>query len=189
MNPLSRLLPHFQKPDGWLRLQRNASVQWQRLAPRERRLVTLAALVTGAAIIWLVLFEPAWNTLQRVRTELPSLRGQAAQLDTILAESRALQQRVGTAGTATPGEEAITGSLTRAGLQAHMVVTHEANGWLVTLEQAPIEPTLMWLRDMPAELRLEAAHAALQRPAGDQGQTITGVVTGTILLAPPEATP
>lgn len=179
------------QPAWWQRLQRDSQQAWQRLAPRERTLVSLGGLVVGLAIVWLLLFEPAWNTVQRWRTTLPQLNAQAAQLDAILAEARELQRSAG-AGQLPLAEvgAAITESLQRAGLASTASVTQtEPERWQVTLEQAPVGATLGWLQTLPFELRLPATEVLLERAAGPDGRRLAGRLSGHIIVQPPGDTP
>jgi len=188
MNAWRQRLRELRKPEWLDQTQRNAGLYWQRLAPRERRLVRLAAVVVAAALIWLVLLEPAIETTNRLRTNLPTLRAQAAQVEVVIAEARELGRQAGTGATFAPSTTALVGSLRRAGLEATTtVIALDAVNWEITFAGASMEAILLWLRDVPFELRLRATEADLSRSPGEDGQPVAGLVSGTATLAAAES--
>lgn len=90
---------------------------WQQREPRERRLIALAAGVIAAALVYLLLVEPAATGIARLQRSLPAERAQVAALDGVLAEARQLKGRA-TAATVPPGEvrAQVEASLKTAGL-------------------------------------------------------------------------
>ncbi len=174
-------------PQAWTSARQRASREWQRLAPREQRLVSLAALVAGAALLWMLAFEPAWNSVQTLRDRLPQLRAQSAQLDTILTEIRELQ--AGTTSGALPVAEvpaALEDSLRRAGLDATATVSQATpDTWDVHLNEAPVSPVLQWLQTLPYELRLATPQVELARAENAEGRQLAGRLTGRIVVAFP----
>lgn len=185
MSALKQRLPSWRLPAWIAPAQRNLTLYWQRLAPRERRLLTLAAVVAGAALIWLVLLEPALNTTARLRASLPNLRAQAAQVDVIIAEARELGQQAGIGATGTASTAGLTDSLRRAGLDDTASLTAlDSRHWEVSFTQAPMESILLWLRDVPFELRLRATRAELSRSATEPARP--GLVSGSVTLSAEE---
>ncbi|MCK9509902.1 MAG: type II secretion system protein M [Pigmentiphaga sp.] len=174
-------------PSWWLGLRRQWDRSWQRLAPRERRLVILAAAVAGLALVWLMLFEPAWQAVNRWRSALPQLSAQAAQLDAVLRETRELQRQAGRGQADASGMAgALEESLLRAGLADVATLSQPAaDRWSVALEQAPVLPTLEWLQALPFELRLQAEGVSLQRSADADGRVLAGRLSGEIQLRLP----
>lgn len=63
---------------------------WRSMGTRERRLVLLAAAVLLIALVYQVLFEPAWKGRRAIAKELPTLRVQVAQMDALGIEARRL---------------------------------------------------------------------------------------------------
>lgn len=189
MTTLRQRLQGYRKPIWLEPLQRNAALHWQRLAPRERRLVWLATTMAALAVIWLVLLEPALETTSRLRASLPVLRAQAAQVEIVIAEARELSRQAGTGATFAPSTTALNDSLQRAGLSdSTTLAALDALSWEVTFVQAPLEPILLWLRDLPFELRLRAAEADLSRSPGEAGPPVAGLVSGTVMLTAAELT-
>lgn len=187
MNALTRRLRDYRKPERLDKLHRALAVQWQRLAPRERRLVSLAATVVAAAAVWLLLLEPALKTVTRLQATLPALRAQAAQVDVIIAEAQGLSREAGIGATLAPSTAALTDSLRRAGLiDTATLDALDSRTWEVGFAQTPMEPILLWLRDLPFELRLRATRADLGRSAGDDGKPVAGLVSGAVTLSAEE---
>jgi len=91
---------------------------WAERAPRERLILGAGAAVLAAALVYLLLIEPAWLGSRRLEPALRTQRTQVAQLDQLLAEARTLRARAATAGMS-PAEarEAIDKSLAAAGLK------------------------------------------------------------------------
>lgn len=183
-------LPAALTQAAWLRqTRRTALVHWQRLAPREQRLARLGATVVLLALVWLVLLEPAWQTTTRLRTALPPLRAQAAQLDAVIQEAQELKRQAGSdAAAPAQMQPALQASLAQAGLGAVATATTLSDKqWQVDLEHAPAEAVVLWLQGLPFELRVQATEVALQRPTGENGRPLAGMVSGTVSLGTAQA--
>lgn len=175
-------------PAAWVEARARSTRAWQRLAPREQRMLTLAGVVVLAALLWLVAFEPAWKSVNTLQHRLPQLRAEAAQLDSILVEIRELQAGT-TGGTLTTAEvpPALADSLRRAGLEANTSINQTSpESWEVSLHEAPVAPVLDWLQTLPFELRLNTPVVALARSEGPEGQVLAGRFSGHIVVNLPE---
>lgn len=83
--------PHTPAPlDGpaWLQPLR---ARWLALAPRERRLVAIAAWAVGAVLLWLIAVAPALRTLATAPTERARLDAQLDDMRTLAGEAQALR--------------------------------------------------------------------------------------------------
>lgn len=172
-------------PAWWPRIQRETQQSWSRLAPREQRLLSLCGVIVLLAIIWLVLLEPAWNTVRRLNTAMPQLHAQAAQLDAILSEARELQGQAGQQQlTAQNMPEEITASLQRAGLADFSSLAPEPidGPWRIDFEAAPVAATFSWLQSLPFELRLRTTELELQRSLGPEGRQLAGRLSGHLMV-------
>ena len=67
--------------------------RWSRMSAREQRWVLAALLLVGLTLAWLVLVQPAWNTLERTRKQRQVLEQQEQTLLQWQATARALQSR------------------------------------------------------------------------------------------------
>lgn len=176
----------FTQPPWLLQARRTAAGHWARLAPRERRLVSLAAAVAGLTLVWLLLLEPALQATQRLRQSLPALRAQAAQVDAVVREARTLQRQGGGAATPQALQSDLEASLAMAGLtDVASIAALEPGQWQVTVQQAPAQALIQWLQSLPFELRIQASHVTLHRPTRDNGAVLSGMLSGTVTLADP----
>jgi len=138
------------------------------------------------AAVWLSVLQPAMQTVQRLDTVLPRLRADAARLDAVIQEAR----RIGAASpqrTLPPAQvpEALRETLGQAGLgNATTLTVMAADRWRVSLNRAPVQQVLAWLQDLPAVLLLQATGASLHRPVDEEGRMLSGVLSGTITVAP-----
>ncbi|MDR0457675.1 MAG: type II secretion system protein M [Burkholderiaceae bacterium] len=64
---------------------------WQRLAPRERMAVALAAAVIGVGLIWGLLLVPALGALRQAGQERLALAAQAQQMQRLVQQAQALK--------------------------------------------------------------------------------------------------
>ncbi|CAB3736810.1 hypothetical protein LMG26690_05334 [Achromobacter animicus] len=190
MKPLYRLQTAWQaarKPvDPALARARQ---RYQALAPRERRLVTGAALLLGAAIGFVTLIEPALNTVRKLQTELPGLRAQAATVADLTAQAAALRQRSAAPTGGMPSTTEPAGSLERAGLPAGQwkLADAEGGGVELSLDQAPSSALMRWLDGAGRDWGLAISKVDLSRAANANGRPLPGLVNGKIVLLPPQA--
>lgn len=94
----------------------NLLARWAGLAPRERRFVAGGALLVVATIVYLALFEPAWQGRRQLERDLPPLRGQVARMSSLAAEVTALERLPSSATSASAVRSRLESSLAAAGL-------------------------------------------------------------------------
>ena len=137
-----------------------ASLQqaWDRLAPRERRSVLLAAALIGLALVWWVALAPALTTLRGAEAQHRQLDAQLQTMFRLQAEAQALQAQPKLAF-----EEAVraleASVRQRFGSTAQLSVVGERA--TVNLKNASAETLAQWLaqarvdaRALPSEVRL-----------------------------------
>lgn len=140
--------------------------RWAALAPRERRLLSVAGVVLLVAVFWLGLFEPAWNGRQTLQRELPQLRAQVAQVAGLAGVARQAAEQA----RAVPAPEAlrarVEGSLQAAGLAAS-VGQLEMSGERMTIKLQAVANSawLAWLDGVLAETRMRVVDASVVREA------------------------
>ncbi|CAM5201492.1 General secretion pathway protein M OS=Castellaniella defragrans OX=75697 GN=HNR28_001600 PE=4 SV=1 [Castellaniella defragrans] len=169
-------------------------VSWRRLSSREQRLLGLAALLLGTAVLWLAGLHPALDTLRHAREQLPLLQTQAAELEAIVLESRALGLR---RRGSMPVEETIVAlrdSLQRAGLRANSrfgPARTEGGGQVravLAVDRAPAAGLLAWLAQLPEVARVRVHRLELARSHVD-GRDRPGQLSGTVELTLPMGGP
>lgn len=145
---------------------------WLRLAPRERRVGTVAALLVGTALGWWLAIAPALATLRTADAQHRALDAQLQQMLGLQAEARALQSqpRQSTDEAARLLEAAVR---QRLGTSARIVVSGERV--TVTLSAAPPEALAQWLTQARVNARALPIEARLNRNAG-------GLWDGTVVL-------
>ena len=160
------------------------------LAPRERRLVTVAGAVLGTAVVFVTLIEPPLNTVRKLHAELPALRGQAASVADLTSQARALRQGSGSRAVVAPTPAELGASLERAGLPATMWTLGQPEsgaGMQLTLNQAPSSALLRWLDGAGRDWGLATQQVALTRATNPNGRPLPGLVNGDITLIAPSA--
>ncbi|WP_158213237.1 type II secretion system protein GspM [Pigmentiphaga sp. NML080357] len=187
-------LPTFRlsMPPALVRLGADASRRWARLAPRERRLLTIAGAVAGAAIVFLLFVEPAWTRYAHLEKQLPLLRTQAARVDALTAEARSLQRVTSGRMTAEETRQALADSLDRAGIAAEVTPASPPSGpageaWQVSFDQVQAAGLMQWLASVPGQTRLQLAEADLERPTDENGRLLTGKASGILVFTPATA--
>jgi general secretion pathway protein M len=183
---MSRFPIPLRLPEWASQASRTGAAHWRRMSPRERRLAGLTGAVGMMTVAWLVALQPALQTVERLDAVLPRLRADAARLDAVIQEARQL----GTASMpwtapAARTPQALRETLVQARLgEAATVAVAAADRWTVSLDRAPVQEVLAWLLDLPSVLHLQTRGASLRRPVDEQGRMLSGVVSGTITVAP-----
>jgi general secretion pathway protein M len=137
------------------------------LQPRERRLVGAGTFLSVLGLLYLVAFEPAWVGRQRLQTELPGLRTQLAQVESLAAEARQLSGQ-----SAQPVESTqqikvlLEQSIEAAGLKSQLTQL-SASGELIDVrfKGVPFQAFLTWFDAALRETRLRAVDVAIEREA------------------------
>ncbi|HWS76630.1 MAG TPA: type II secretion system protein GspM [Quisquiliibacterium sp.] len=159
-----------------------AAIQyWRGLAARERRLVGAAAVTVALAVVYLALFEPAWEGRRKLGAEIPVLRAQLAQVTALGDEARKLGAMPATAGSIEALRSSLEQSVKAAGM-APKLAAFEVSGELFELRFKDVlhAPWLEWLDTTLRETRLRVATVSVTREAAP------GVVSVRLVLeAPP----
>lgn len=167
---------------------------FQRLNPRERRLVVGLAAFVLATLVWLILIDPAWNTIRGARTALPTLRTQAASVADIASRVRGLQRSAAShAQGALPTDAELRTSLRQAGVKDEewslQAPADDGKSVTLKLSQAHADTVLRWLDSAPRDWQLTVANVELTRSRDADKRRVPGRFDGTVTLAvrPPAA--
>lgn len=126
---------------------------WSERAPRERAVLLLGGALLVAAIVYLVAIEPAWTGIARLERSLPQQRANAAELEALLAEVKALKGRPAIATmSAGDARSALEGSLSRAGLKAARIVPLSDGDIQLQFSDVPVSRWAPWLANVEREL-------------------------------------
>jgi len=175
--------------------QRAQALSWfLRLNPRERRLVVGLAALVLATLVWLILIDPAWNTIRSTKAALPALRTQAASVADIASRVRGLKRSAAshTQGTL-PTEAELKTSLQQAGLKDEewslQGLADDGKSLTLKFDHAHAETVLRWLDNAPRDWQLLVANVELTRSRDADKRRVPGRFDGTVTLAvrPPAA--
>lgn len=76
---------------AWHKLLAGMRGRWAAFAPRERRLLLVAAAVLGLFLLWTLAVAPAWRTLRSAPAQLDALDAQLQQMQALAAEAGRLR--------------------------------------------------------------------------------------------------
>jgi general secretion pathway protein M len=137
---------------------------WRGLAPRERRLIVLAALVIGLAVIVLTLVDPAWQGRRKLQQELPVLRAQIAQLDALGQQARSLQSAPPVTDSPSALKTQLEASLSAARLRSSLTQMTTASDTLeLKFNNVAFAQWWPWLEAALRETRLRVVDASITR--------------------------
>ncbi|MBI5334022.1 MAG: type II secretion system protein M [Burkholderiales bacterium] len=165
--------------------------RWQTLAPRERRMVTLAAWAVGAVLLWLIAVAPALRTLAAAPTERARLDAQLDEMRTLAGEAAALRAAPQIAPA--QADAALRAATERLGPTARL--EPQADRMVLRFSGVSGPAFAAWLtevragaraRVLQAELLQEAAAGATAAPAAAAsapGAAPAVTYTGTVALA------
>jgi general secretion pathway protein M len=155
-------------------LRGQAALFWQARTEQERKLLTVGAVVVGLALFYSLLIDPALSGRDKLRKQLPELRQQEAEMQSLAREASSLQ---GQSNIAPPP---MTRDSLNAGLSARGLNPQSVN---VTGEYAKLQfngaqfaGLVAWLDAVRTESRINVAEASIT------AQEAPGVVNATLTL-------
>lgn len=150
--------------------------QLDTLNPRERKLVSWAALFATLVFVWLVLLEPAINTLDGAdarRTALLEKANKVTEAALNLDAMRGSRSQI-----SVKAEELgvrVQKLAAEAGLTAHLEMQTDSTGHVsATLKNAPAAGVLRWLAMVDGLGSVRVTQASLSKP---EAGTVEGSVT------------
>lgn len=139
---------------------------WSQREPRERALLACGATLAIAALLYLLLIDPAFSAIARLQRSLPNARAQSAQLAALLSEVRALKSRPAVANAAgADAPAAIEQSLAAAGLKAVRMVPVADGALQLTFANVPYAAWSVWLAAAERELGMHAISVKVKATA------------------------
>ena len=136
---------------------------WLGLARRERMMTAAAASFALLALLYLIAIEPAWKTRARLGDELPRLRAQAAEIESLAQEAKRLTSRGVAVESAGAARVALEQSLTRANLDGVRVSVLDERRLAVGAKGVPVTQWLAWAEEAARESRLRIGTARISR--------------------------
>jgi general secretion pathway protein M len=157
-------------------LRTQLRARWQQLAPREKKIATVAALLAGLALLWWVAIAPALGTLRGAEAQHAALDAQLQQMLALRAQAQALQAQP---RQSRDDAMRLLEAAVREGLgpTARMV----GSGERVTVTVSGVAPEVLaqWLTQARVNARAVPGEARLQRNAA-------GLWDGTLVLNLPQ---
>lgn len=151
---------------------RGLQARWAAMAPRERRLVSLAAAVLGSFLVWSLAIAPAWRTVQTAPARLDAQQQQALQMQRLAGEAAALR-----AVAPVPldrAQAALAAATERLGPPGKLSLQGERA--LLTLKGVDSAALAAWLAEVRAGARARVVEASLT-------MTGPGTYDGSLTLA------
>lgn len=175
--------------------QRAQVLAWyQRLNPRDRRVVVGLATLVVVTLVWLIFIDPAWKTIRSTKAAMPTLRTQAASVADIASRVRGLKRSAATHTQGTlPTEAELKTSLQQTGLKdeewSFQGLADDGKSLTIKFDHAHADTVLTWLDNAPRDWQLVVANVELTRSRDADKRRVPGRFDGTITLAvrPPAA--
>lgn len=152
--------------------------RWTAMAPRERRMATVAAWLAGVTLVVMVGIRPAWRTLDQAPAQLREVEAQVDQMRRLADESAALRQRPPVPPA--QAEAALKAATDRLGEGARLVLQPDRAN--LTLTDVSGDALATWLEEVRVGARARPLEASLQ-------QVSLGHYSGTVVLALASAAP
>jgi general secretion pathway protein M len=154
---------------------------WDGRTQREKTLLMWGSVVAGIALVYLVLWAPAFEGRARLRDNLPGMQRQLSQMTAQANEARTL---AGSAGAVTP-----TGAALRDALAKSLVDNGMAGAQLqvigaavqIQLKNASFPLWTMWLDDARKQFKVQVSETHVQalQPDGQVDLTASLQPAGT----------
>lgn len=153
------------------------TVQWARLAPRERTLVSLTAVIVGLALLWWLLLAPPLKTLRLSEQRHAAVEAQWQQMQRLQAEAEQLQAAPRHAAADAPAQLR-GGTETLLGASAKLSIA--GGRATVTLTEVPAASLAAWLAQVRASAQATPVQAQLTRAGDAQPVRWSGTVVLTL---------
>ncbi len=136
--------------------------RWQSLATKDRRALTLAAVVLSALALWQWGIAPAWRTVQTAPLQLDQARIQLQHMQTMAQEAQSLQAQ----GNAPAGNRTETlttiQQLTQQTLGTNAQVLPQGDRVRVNLTDVSGQDMATWLAQLRGRARVSVQEVQIQ---------------------------
>lgn len=162
----------------WTSTRQALAVAWQQRAPRERRLLTLGAVVLLTAAVWSLCWAPAWRVWREAPARQASLEAQTRHMLQLQAEARLLQS---------PSHIDRSAALQLLNTRASQLLGSKAqlkvqgDELRVTLQAASASALAQWLSEAREKAQTRPRLAQLQK----QDEAGSPTWSGTLVLSLP----
>jgi general secretion pathway protein M len=171
-----------EKPIGGLAAAWNERVEalaqrWNALAPRERRMLGIGFFVIAVSVVYFLMFEPAFLGRKKLLEELPSLRSQLGQVESLGSEAR----RLTAVPTGLDNPAALKGlieqSVAASGLKGQLTqVTQTGDLIEARFKAVSFNQWLLWLDSAVRETRMRVVNVAMTKEGAE------GLASGKVVF-------
>jgi general secretion pathway protein M len=171
-----------EKPVGGLSAAWNERVEafaqrWAALAPRERRMLGIGIFVIAISIVYFLLFEPAFLGRKKLLEELPVLRSQLGQVESLGSEARRLTSVPTGLDNPTALKGLIEQSVAASGLKGQLTqVTQTGDLIEARFKAVGFNQWLLWLDSAVRETRMRVVDVAMTKEGAD------GLASGKVVF-------
>ncbi|NOV25570.1 type II secretion system protein M [Cupriavidus necator] len=151
---MARLRPSV--PQAW---RERFDAFWSARNPREQAILAGGAAVLALVLGYLVLWEPAAEGRERAARNLPQLRADLAEMETLAQEARGLKATPAPSLRGDALTEALQESLGQYGLKATRLAAGADNSVQVQLDKVPFGAVSTWLQDVRQQQRMKVIDA------------------------------
>ena len=173
---LARFRPRV--PDRW---REQFGTFWNARNPREQAILGGGAVVLVLVFGYLLLWEPASIERARLTRNLPALRADLAEMETLAQEARGLSANRAPSLQGDALTQALQDSLGQHGLKATRLMATGDNAVQLQLDKVPFGSVAGWLQDVRLQQRLKVTDARISYVGA------TALVNVTATLQGPEA--
>jgi general secretion pathway protein M len=126
-------------------------------------MTTVAGSFVVLVLLYLIAIEPAWKARVRLGAELPQLRAQLVEINSLAQEAKQLKSRGVSVESAAAAKIALEQSLARANLGGVRVTLLDERRLVVNAGAVPVTQWLAWAEETARESRLRIAAVRISR--------------------------
>jgi general secretion pathway protein M len=159
-------------PSAWLNVKQQISTRWSALALRERRYVSIAAVLVGAALLWMFAIQPAWRVTSEAPAKLDQLDLQLQQMQRLQSESAVLRA----AAPVGPSQAAMALKAATERLGDGAKLNMQGDRATLTLTAVSADALRAWLQEARSTARARPVEMQLVRnPRGFSGTLVVSL--------------